>query len=166
MSESTNPGRDNGQGDVMASWAVFQDQILSALDGMKRLLAAMRENSCGRPPRRQLAAHPIARKRTVLDFLAWCWSENPEHSYFGPHPQTMESEYRLFGVWRDALPSGEKKRIACEIDTFPEYTACREGARKAFRNRWSALQSARARWVGTDKKGKTPETGGRGMEGG
>jgi hypothetical protein len=164
MSENTNFQRCNAQCDMMASWAVLHDQILRALDGMRGLLAEARKNGCPCPPPRHLAAHSIARKRVVLDFLAWCWSEKPENSYFGPFPQTIESEYRLFCVWRDAFPRADKKRIAFEINTLPEYTACREGARKAFRDRWSALQAARAHWVGMDKKEKTSGTNGTGRK--
>lgn len=168
MREEMNAGRAGGQGDAMASWAALRDKILRALEEMECLLEEVRKTGDGSSglPSRHLVIHPIARKRVVLDFLSWCWCENAEHSYFGPNPQTLESEYGLFRVWRDALPSADKKRTAFEIDTLPEYTACREGARKAFRDRWAVLQAARAHWVGTDKKGKTTEPRGTGRNGG
>lgn len=134
--------------DLAESWGVLREQMLRAMDEMERLLAEAGKDGRSCPTGRRLASHPIARKRVVLDFLSWCWCEDPDNGHFGQTPQRVDSEYRLFVVWRDGIKDSGKKRTASEIKSVQEYAACREGARKAFKKRWATLQEARARLEG------------------
>lgn len=130
--------------DLAEPWNALREQVLRALDSMERLLAEAGKDGRACSPGRRLASHPVARKRIVLDFLSWCWCENPDNGHFGQTPQRIGSEYRLFAAWRDTLRDSAKKEIASEIKSTKEYAACREGARKAFPERWTALQTSRA----------------------
>lgn len=130
--------------DLAESWSALREQVLCALDGMERLLAEAGKDGRACSPGRRLASHPMARKRIVLDFLSWCWCENPDNGHFGQAPQRIGSEYRLFIVWRDTIRDPIKKQTASEIKSMQEYAACREGARKTFRERWTVLQTAKA----------------------
>ena len=124
-------------------WSVLREQVLCALDGIERLLAEAGKDGRACSPGRRLASHPVARKRIVLDFLSWCWCENPDSGHFGRTPQRIDSEYRLFTAWRDMLHEPAKKRTAFEIKSAKEYAACRDGARKTFKNRWATLQKSK-----------------------
>ena len=134
--------------DLAEPWSALREQVLRALEGMERLLAEAGKDGRACSSGRRLASHPVARKRIVLDFLSWCWCENPDNGHFGRTPQRIDSESRLFTAWRDILHEPAKKRTAFEIKSAKEYAACREGARKTFRKRWSALQAARTRLDG------------------
>lgn len=138
--------------DLAEPWRVLREQVLRALDDMERLLSEAGKDGRDCSPGRRLESHPVARKRIVLDFLSWCWCDNPDNGHFGQTPQTIRSEYRLFVVWRDTLHDSKKKEIASEIKSAQEYAACREGARKAFQKRWIDLQIAKNALVGNARQ--------------
>ena len=97
---------------------------------------------------RRLAAHPLGRKRAVLDFLNYCWCDETEKGYFGPPLSTVDLEFHQFMVWRESITNQSRREAAMEISTIAEYIACREGARKAFPQIWRKIQEGRKEELG------------------
>ena len=93
---------------------------------------------------RQLGTHPASRKRMVYQFLSWCWCSGGA----GAVPGTEAEEFRLYGVWTKRVCPSADRATASEIDTLREYSACREGLRKMWPDKWRALQAARKSLMG------------------
>lgn len=120
------------------------ESLAAAMDEARLALQALSSPRAGGHGGRQLRPHPAARKRMVSQFLSWCWRAGG----VGACPETEVEEFRLYGVWAKRACPAADRAMAAEIDTLREYSACREGLRKMWPDKWKALQAARKSLMG------------------
>lgn len=120
------------------------ESLATAMDEAKLALQALSRPRTGGHGGRHLRPHPASRKRMVFQFLTWCWCAGGT----GACPETETEEFRLYGVWAKRACPAADRAMASEIDTLREYSACREGLRKMWPDKWKALQAARKSLMG------------------
>lgn len=124
------------------------EALTVALNAAKEAMLALAPMRVTRESRRCLQRHPLARKKVVVRFLAWCWNAEKKDGFFGVVPQTLKEEFQLYMVWFGKICPAEHRNMAAEINTFGEYIACREGVRKMWPEKWQELQVARRSLLG------------------